>query len=248
MIQNGEIDRQTVFEKTIKPKLMYVGFLGAVLMCIAYIAVVLVLIFGFQVKSITQSLIFAVVNGIVGFIIMQFLKIQGIDFAKSLDENKTIMKKYDSLKLKSEKKKKVHSLKHYWFTSVTKDIIMKFLGIVIFSGGLIYIVIEGSQDYCLLLLAFVNLLMFICFGLLSLCNSYEFYNTSYIPYIEDKIDELQQIQVSNKVCKVVQSSAITVNTGEESSDRVNIPEKVEQEENTEIISTNVLQENKENNA
>ena len=179
--------RKSVFENKIKPLLQYVGTIGAVLMSIAYIVVVFVLVVGFKVKSIEQSLIFAVVNAIVGIIIMQFLKIQGIDFAKSLPENQEILNKY----YVKRKKTKSYSIRYYWAISVIKDVIMKGLSIAITSAGLIYIVIEGSSDYNLLLLAVVNLIMFICFGFLSMTSAYDFYNEKHIPFIKDKLIEIE---------------------------------------------------------
>ena len=179
--------RKSVFENKIKPLLQYVGTIGAVLMSIAYIVVVFVLVVGFKVKSIEQSLIFAVVNAIVGIIIMQFLKIQGIDFAKSLPENQEILNKY----YVKRKKTKSYSIRYYWIISVIKDVIMKGLSIAITSAGLIYIVIEGSSDYNLLLLAVVNLIMFICFGFLSMTSAYDFYNEKHIPFIKDKLIEIE---------------------------------------------------------
>ena len=179
--------RKTVFENKIKPLLHYVGTIGAVLMSIAYIVVVFVLVVGFKVKNVEQSIVFATVNAVVGIMIMQFLKIQGIDFAKSLPENQEILNKYYT----KRKKTKLYSIKYYWATSVTKDVIMKGVSIAATSAGLIYIVIEGSSDYNLLLLAVVNLIMFICFGFLSMTNAYDFYNEKHIPFIKDKLIEIE---------------------------------------------------------
>ena len=183
-------ERQTFFEKKIRPVLLYVGTIGAGLMVIAYIAVVLVMIFGFEVKSFSQSLIFAAVNGVVGFVIMQLLKIQGVDFAKSLKENKSILKEWYNLN--NPKIKQFKSIKSYWISSILKDVLGKVITIVFTSCALIYIVIEGSNDYSMLLLAVVNLIMFVCFGLLSLVAAYDFFNNEHIPY-------LNQLIHSNKV-------------------------------------------------
>ena len=182
------------FEEKLKPLLHYVGTIGAVIMTICYIITVLILVLGFQVQThhLKQSIIFAVVNGVVGFIIMQLLKIQGIDFAKG--EHKDLIDRYNKivlLKEDTDKKKKTHSITFYWVTSVIKDFILKGLSVVFGSFALIYIVIEGSQDYSLLLLAVVNLLMFICFGLLSLVNSYDWYNGNHVNYMEMMIAETE---------------------------------------------------------
>ena len=177
---------KNTFETKIKPVLSYVGAIGAGLMCIAYIIVVFVLIRGFQATVIFNTLLFAAVNAIVGFIIMQFLKVQGISFAKLIPENDEIIKEYYSTRTKD---KKPHSMQFYWATSVAKDIFTKCLSVAITSAGLIYIVIQGSNDWNLLLLAIVNLIMFICFGFLTLVNAYEFFNNKFIPYMKEKIDE-----------------------------------------------------------
>ena len=177
---------KNTFETKIKPVLSYVGAIGAGLMCIAYIIVVFVLIRGFKATVIFNTLLFATVNAIVGFIILQFLKVQGISFAKLIPENDEIIKEYYSTKTKD---KKPHSMQFYWATSVVKDIATKCLSVAITSAGLIYIIIQGSNDWNLLLLAIVNLIMFICFGFLSLVNAYEFFNNKFIPYMKEKIDE-----------------------------------------------------------
>ena len=177
---------KNTFETKIKPVLSYVGAIGAGLMCIAYIIVVFVLIQGFQATVIFNTLLFASVNAIVGFIIMQFLKVQGVSFAKLIPENDKLIKEYYNTKTKD---KKPHSMQFYWTISIIKDIFTKCLSVAITSAGLIYIVIQGSNDWNLLLLAIVNLIMFICFGFLALVNAYEFFNNKFVPYMEEKISE-----------------------------------------------------------
>ena len=176
---------KNTFETKIKPVLSYVGAIGAGLMCIAYIIVVFVLIQGFQATVIFNTLLFASVNAIVGFIIMQFLKVQGVSFAKLIPENDKLIKEYYNTKTKD---KKPHSMQFYWTISIIKDIFTKCLSVAITSAGLIYIVIQGCGDYTLLLLALVNLVMFICFGLLALNSAYEFYNNKHIPYMLNQIE------------------------------------------------------------
>ena len=191
---------KNTFETKIKPVLSYVGIIGASFMCVAYIIVVFVLIRGFQATVIFNTLLFAAVNAIVGFIIMQFLKVQGISFAKLISENDEIVKEYYRTKTKD---KKPHSMQFYWTTSIAKDIFTKCLSVAITSAGLIYIVIQGSNDWNLLLLAIVNLIMFICFGFLALVNAYEFFNNKFIPYMKEKIDETkikEPMEVAKEEC------------------------------------------------
>lgn len=181
--------KQRVFEEKIKPVLTYVGAIGAGLMCVAYVMVVFVLIFGFQITNPVQSIVFAVVNAAVGLIIMQFLKIQGISFAKELPENQKVLAKFN----KNKKKTKKHSIKHYWITSIFSDILSKGVMLALTTVGVITIVIAGSNDYMLLLLAAVNLVMFVCFGLMSLVNAYDAFNNDHIPYLEELAEEREKL-------------------------------------------------------
>ena len=169
--------------------LKYIGIIGATICSVAYIFVVIVLIQGFKVETTTQTVIFAVVNAIVGVIIMQFVKVQGEQFAKNKPENKKIIDEYYNSKTKD---KKLHSMRYYWVTSIIQDIFTKVLTVFASTFGIIYIVVIGSNDWNLLMLAFVNLLLFICFGLLALNNAFEFFNNKHIPYMKEKIREVNE--------------------------------------------------------
>lgn len=177
------------YENILKKVLQNIGFIGATLMSIAYIAIVVVLIVGFKTHEWKECLIFALVNTIVGLIIMQFLKIQGISFAKIIPENKAILDEYYNTKTKD---KKLRSIKYYWLWSVIKDLLIKGIMFVSSTVGIIYMCIEGSKDLTLLLFAVVNLVMFICFGLLALNQAYEFFNNRHIPYMIEKIKEIKK--------------------------------------------------------
>ena len=174
------------FEKHIKPILTYIGLIGAVLTSIAYIILIFILIKGFKYEQTTQTIVFALVNAAVGLIIANFLKYQGISFAKEIPANQELLKNYYGAKTKD---KKNHSLSFFWITSIIKDIITKGLSIAATTCGLIYIVIVGSNDWSLLLMSIVNLLLFICFGLLSLNKAYDYFNNTYVAYMKERIDE-----------------------------------------------------------
>ena len=192
-------NNRTFLERKILPILNYIGIIGAVIMAIAYIVIVFVLINGFKAEALLQTTVFACVNAAVGFIIMQFLKYQGESFAKMLPENKEIVDRYYKTQTKD---KKLHSITYFWVTTVIKDIIVKCATLGITTIGIIYIVIQGSNDYNLLLLALVNLLMFVCFGFISLNGAYEFYNNKHVPYmieqlnkeIKQEVEEPQEIK------------------------------------------------------
>lgn len=190
--------------------LKYIGIMGASICSFAYIIVVVVLIQGFKIEQTAQTIIFAVVNAIVGFIIMQFLKVQGEQFAKNKAENKPIIEEYYNSKTKD---KKLHSMKYYWITSVVKDIFTKVVTVFISTVGIVYIVVVGSNDWNLLMLAFVNLLLFICFGLLALNNAYEFFNNMHIPYMLAKINEIKP--KTTPISVVSDTSSVIANTPQE---------------------------------
>ena len=90
----NEEKKFTLFEEKILPILNYVGIIGASIMSIAYIILVFVLINGFKVDKVLQTTVFAIVNAAVGFVIMQFLKYQGISFAEMIPDNKIILDSY----------------------------------------------------------------------------------------------------------------------------------------------------------
>ena len=183
-----------VFEHKIKPILTYVGSIGAVLTSMAYIILILVFIKGFEFKQTTQTIVFAIINAAVGLIIANFLKYQGISFAKELPENEELIKQYYSLHTKD---KKNHGITFFWVTTVIKDILIKGIGIAVSTAGLIYIVIVGSNDWSLMLMAIVNLILFVCCGLLSLNKAYEYFNNVYVNYMKEQINAIKQLGEAN---------------------------------------------------
>lgn len=183
-----------LFEEKLQPILQYIGAIGALLMSAAYIIIVCVMIIGFEYHQSKGAIVFSIVNAVVGLVIMQFLKVQGIAFAEGDPDNKKIVTAYFSTKTKD---KKPHGLAFFWITTGFKDILTKGASVAVTTFGLIYIVIEGSKDYNLLLLALVNLILFICFGLLALNSAYKYYYNSYIPYILEKTKEGEKTNGNN---------------------------------------------------
>ena len=192
---------RNLFETKIKPMLIYIGSIGAGLTSIAYIIMVCVLLFGFNsTTDLVNTLLFAIINAVFGLLILQFLKVQGTSFAKDIPENKEVLAQYYATKTKD---KKFHSIKYYWITSVTKDIIAKGVSIFISTCCVIYIVIQGSENYTLLLLAAVNLILFISLGLLGLSNAYDFYNNQHINYIKDQLRKLNEESEAEKAVEAL---------------------------------------------
>lgn len=169
--------------------LTYVGLIGACLMSIGYILVIVVLIKGFDEHlALKNNIIFSAVTAAVGLVIMMFLKVQGQTWASCIEENRQVLKDYTSPKVKD---KKLHSLTYFWVTSSIRDVLFKVCSVAATTVGIIYIVIAGSNDWKLLLLGLFNLLLFICFGMLTCSKAYYYYNDVYIPYLKQKIYEAE---------------------------------------------------------
>lgn len=192
--------KKDVFEEKIKPILTYIGAIGAGLTSIAYIILVVVLIKGFQFRQPTQTIVFAVANAAVGMIVASFLKYQGVSFAKGLPENQSIIEDYYKSRTRD---KKNHSIQWFWFVTTIKDVIFKGVTIAASTLGLVYIVIVGSNDWSLMLMAIVNLVLFICFGLLALNQAYEYYNNVYVNYMREQLTRAKDGYVKNDITEVI---------------------------------------------
>lgn len=201
---------QNFFENKLKPILLYMGTIVSVIMAIAYIVIVFVLIEGFKAEALLNTTIFAIITAAIGFCIMQMLKIQGQEFAKNLPDNKEVLAEYIRRKSPDNKGRKYKSMKNYWVKSVIADVLIKCLTLTLTSIGMIYIMIEGSGDYSLLLLAAVNLLMFAGFGLISLCKAYDFYNEEYVPYMLNEIEK-----ADTQVIETIKQNSSDYNTNNE---------------------------------
>ena len=191
---------QQFIENKLKPVLMYMGLIVSGIMSVAYIIIVFVLIKGFKVEAVLNTTIFSIVTSAIGFCIMQMLKIQGQTFAKNLEKNKPIVEAYSKRLSTKKNKRKYRSMNYYMIKTGISDIVSKCFSFGFASVGMVYVMIEGSGDYSLLLLALVNLLMFAGYGLINLCKAYDFYNEEYVPYMLDKIREAEELEaVDNKV-------------------------------------------------
>lgn len=192
--------KKDVFEEKIKPILTYIGAIGAGLTSIAYIILIVVLIKGFQFRQPTQTIVFAVANAAVGMIVASFLKYQGVSFAKGLPENQSIIEDYYKSHTRD---KKNHSIQWFWFVTTIKDVIFKGVTIALSTLGLVYIVIVGSNDWSLMLMAIVNLVLFVCFGLLALNQAYEYYNNVYVNYMREQLTRAKDGYIKNDITEVI---------------------------------------------
>lgn len=186
---------ETMFEKKIKPLLKYIGFIGASISALAYIIIMCILVVGFETHlNIKQTISYSVVNAVFGLVITLFLKKQGVDLARNLEDNKNVLDKFNNSKDKDEK---LHSITYYWITSTIKDILFKAGSIAISTFCLINIVIQGSGDIMLILLSIANLALFVSFGLITLVDSYDYFNTKHIAYLKNKLKSREILDENN---------------------------------------------------
>ena len=115
------VSYKNTFEEKIKPFLIYVGAIGAIFSGIMYILATVVLIMGFQAKTFTQAIVFAIVSAILGLIIMFFLRYQGLSFAKAIPENQEVLSLYNTKQTKT----KHHTLRYFWIKNALIDFLIK---------------------------------------------------------------------------------------------------------------------------
>ena len=132
-----------------------------------------------------SSVIFAIVNSLIGILINVLLRYQGQKYAEI--ENEDLCNKFYRKKIKESKR--FLSMTSWNIISVIKDFIFKGFTTAFSICGVVYISIEGSKNPIQILITLVTLVLFACFGLISMNSSYyRFYNVQ-VPYMELKIKE-----------------------------------------------------------
>ena len=176
------------FEKKLRPLFTFVGTICAILLAIVYFVGAIVLINGLDTPLGTQQLImYAVYNGIMTFLIVFALGVQGNDFAK--DKNKDIIQELNDLRPKKEKK--IHTMTFYWCIEIPKKIAFK-TGWAWFSTlAVTTIFVDGNGDMSLLLLVAMNAIMSFGTGLLFLTKTYDYYNNNQVAVMKRKIFEMK---------------------------------------------------------
>lgn len=169
----------------------YVGFAGAVISALAYMIMTYVIVMGFETSiDRDKQILFAILGAIVGMMINSFLRGQGVTFAKKEPESITVMKEYNNLLNKKKPLKKLKTINFYIFVQTIKDIFIKGITIAITTYYIMYIFMEGSENYSLFVLAISNIFMFAGLGLMALSKAYDHYIESHIPVIKERIIKL----------------------------------------------------------
>lgn len=170
--------------KTLLIVLNNIGIIGAIMAGIADIIFVIIFVVGVKIDiKINSIILFAVVNSLIGLLINILLRYQGIKYAE-IENQETVSKYYNKI---VEENKKPLELGTWQLIQGLKDFLIKGLLTVFSIFGVIYISIEGSKNPIQILITLASLILFTCFGLISMNNSYDrFYNIQ-LPYMEIEI-------------------------------------------------------------
>lgn len=175
-----------------------IGIVGAVLAAVADIVFVIIMVVGVDIKAnLTSVIIFAVINALVGILINFLLRYQGKKYAEI--ENDELCKKFYNKKVKEKK----YISMGIWMTLHTiKDFIIKGCTTAFSIFGIVYISIQGSKNPIQILMTFATLILFACFGLMSMNSAYvRFYNIQ-VPYMKLQIEVREQNEVKKTKRKI----------------------------------------------
>lgn len=168
-----------------------IGIVGAILAGIADIIVVIIFVFGIDIQQdLTSNIIYATINAFVGVLINVLLRYQGQKYAEI--ENQDIREMYYKEKVKREKHHV--SLLVYNLLGIMKDVFIKGLSAAFSVFGIIYLSIQGTHNPIQILITLATLILFACFGLISMNSSYCRYYDVQVPYMEKIIKEREVIE------------------------------------------------------
>lgn len=177
---------QKQYHKTLLTILNNIGFIGALLAGIADIIFVIIFVIGIDIYVDMNSVIlFSIVNALVGLLINILFRYQGIKYAEI--ENQDIVDKFYEKRIKEVKKP--IQIGMWQLLQGIKDFFIKGVATCFSIFGIIYISIEGSKNPIQILIALVSLILFACFGLISMNSSYYRYYNIQLPYMKEKIKE-----------------------------------------------------------
>ena len=145
-------------------------------------------------QEFSSSVVFAIVNALIGILINVLLRYQGQKYAEI--ENEELCNKF--YRKKAKENSKFISMSTWNIISTIKDFIVKGITTTFSICGVVYISIEGSKNPIQILITLVTLTLFACFGLISMNSSYyRFYNVQ-VPYMELKIQEREIKKIGEK--------------------------------------------------
>lgn len=178
------------YEK-IKNILLYTGMILSIISAITYLIITFILVKGFETHIASDKLlVFLFIGAVAGVMINLSLRIQGLDFAKDLADNKNTLKEYLDL-IVEDKKTKLYPMWVMFLKTILTDIIIKGGTLVVTMYFTISFVIDGMGDEKYIWLGIANTLMYLGLGFLSLAKAYDYYNEKHIPYLKQKIAQIK---------------------------------------------------------
>lgn len=184
------------FYERIKNALTYTGVILAAVAAIAYLILVYIIIYGFQVDySKDQLIAFIALGAVIGLLINIAMRIQGIDFAKTTPTAKVVLKELTATLGQSDKVK-IRPMWVMFLSTILKDIVIKGGAI----GFTLYYTIDisysglGEEKY--FYLAIANIILYFGLGLISMSKAYDYYLESHIPYMKQRVKKLKGVDVN----------------------------------------------------
>lgn len=168
-----------------------IGIVGAILAGIVDLIVVIIFVFGVDIKQdMTSNIIYATINAFIGVLINSLLRYQGQKYAEI--ENQEVRRQYYKKKVK--KSKKHISLALYNVIGILKDVFVKGASAAFCVTGIIYLSIQGTHNPIQILITLATLILFACFGLISMNSSYCRYYDIQVPYMVKIILEKEETE------------------------------------------------------
>lgn len=190
-LEQIKVDKKEFYEK-IKNALTYTGVILAAVAAIAYLILVYIIIYGFEVNYSKERLVaFIVLGAVVGVLINISMRIQGIDFAKMTPNAKDVLKELTNQLGKTDKVK-MRPMWVMFLTTIMKDIVVKGGSIGLTLYFTIDISYNGLGEEKYFYLAIANIILYFGLGLISMSKAYDYYLESHIPYMKQKIKRLEK--------------------------------------------------------
>jgi len=188
------------FTQSLKEKLVFFGFLAAIISGIAYILITIVLIVGIKSNlDLENQITFAILGVVVGLLINFLLGTQGIMLAKKEEKSVEAMRDYYIALNKTKTFKQLKSITYHMVIATIFDVVIKgsiFVLSIIFA---LRIAASGNGNWVLLLFAFANIGLFTGFGLMRLSKMYDKYIDDHIPTMIAKTTKLEEEAKDNIV-------------------------------------------------
>lgn len=183
-----------------------IGVLVAAIAIICYFVFLFVYINGMHANfDLRRTLILTAITSGLGIMVSVSMRIQGIKWAEQLPENQAILDKFD--KSKAAKEKKYHGDLYYWLTRLPLLVFGKVGTCTLSVLGVIYYIMQGTQDWSLMLVGLGNVCLMVATSLWACAGSYSYYNKQTIKQILHQMTD-EELKEPIKETEVVEQPEI----------------------------------------